>query len=193
MPKLAGTTTRHARGVVLQRGSALIVALVFLLAMTLIGVTAMQGTNQEERMAGNARDRNLAFQASESAIREGEEWLRPRNTLPTSNAFPCSTGQQQQCVLQRVGMPDLVSQEQNASWWTSNAREYGTVSTKDISSVATDPYYVIVERAFLRDELGIGFKEAPTGRDIYDVTARGTGATDDAKVMLQTTYAKRFN
>lgn len=193
MSKFARTITRHACGTVLQRGSALIVALVFLLAMTLIGVTAMQGTNQEERMAGNARDRNLAFQASEAAIREGEEWLRPRNALPASNAFPCSTGQLQTCVLQRVGMPDLVSQMQNASWWTSNAREYGTVGTTQISSAKTDPYYVIVERAFLRDELGIGFKSTPTGRDIYDVTARGTGMTDDAKVMLQTTYAKRFN
>lgn len=37
--------------------------------MTLIGTTAMQGTHQQ-RMAGNMRDRNLAFQAAEAALRE---------------------------------------------------------------------------------------------------------------------------
>lgn len=49
-----------------QRGSALIIALVFLLILTLLGVSAMQGTSQEEKMAGNLRDLNLAFQGAEA-------------------------------------------------------------------------------------------------------------------------------
>lgn len=55
-----------------QSGTVLIIALVFLLLMTLVGVAAMQGTTLQERMAGNHRDRNLAFQAAEAALREGE-------------------------------------------------------------------------------------------------------------------------
>ena len=39
---------RYVRGATWQRGSALIVSLVFLLVMTLIGVAAMQGTTQQE-------------------------------------------------------------------------------------------------------------------------------------------------
>lgn len=198
MSKFARTPTRPTRGAAPQRGSALIVALVFLLAMTLIGVSAMQGTTQEERMAGNMRNRNLAFQAGESALRDGEDWLRPLAITPTSRgSYPCpSTDLQdpQKCVYQKSVLPDLLGKIQDSSWWTTNTRQYGTQATnQEISNVATDPYYAIEEHAFLRDELGIGFKSTPTGRDIYRVTARGTGATDDAKILLQTTYAKRFN
>ena len=184
--------TRCTGSVRLERGSALVVALVFLLAMTLIGVTAMQGTTQEERMAGNMRSRNLAFQAGESALRDGEGWLRPQPTQPVSTGTP-PCGNQQQCVYQKNTLPDLVGLSQNMAWWVTNARQYGSTSVVEIGNVATDPYSVIEEHAFLRDELGVGFKSAPTGRDIYRVTARGTGATDDAIVMLRTTYAKRFN
>lgn len=59
-----------------QRGAVLIVSLIFLLVMTLVGVTAMQGTNMQERMSSNMQDRNVAFQAAEAALRLGEEWLQ---------------------------------------------------------------------------------------------------------------------
>ena len=58
-----------------QAGSALIVSLVILLLLTLIGVTAMSTTSLEERMAGNNRDENIAFQAAETAARDGENWI----------------------------------------------------------------------------------------------------------------------
>lgn len=55
-----------------QHGAVLIVALIMLLILTIIAVSSMQGTSLQETMAGSARDKNLAFQASESALREGE-------------------------------------------------------------------------------------------------------------------------
>ena len=58
-----------------QAGTVLAVALIFLLLLTLIGVTAMQGTTMQERMSGNVRDRNLGFQAAEAALRSAEEYL----------------------------------------------------------------------------------------------------------------------
>ncbi|KEA64591.1 Type IV fimbrial biogenesis protein PilX [Marinobacterium lacunae] len=50
----------------------LIVALIMLLLISIIGVSAMQSTSMEERMAGNLYDRHTAFQAAEAALREGE-------------------------------------------------------------------------------------------------------------------------
>lgn len=55
-----------------QTGAALIVGLVMLLVMTMIGVSAMQTNLLEEKMAGNYRDRDLAFQAAEAALRDAE-------------------------------------------------------------------------------------------------------------------------
>jgi type IV pilus assembly protein PilX len=176
-----------------EQGSALIVALVFLLAMTLIGVAAMQGTTQEEKMANNMRNRNLAFQAGESVLRDGEEWLRPKQIQPVSTGFPCSNTNKKECVYQKNTLPSLPGLSQDKAWWSNNARQYGVAATKEISNVATDPYCVVEEHAFLRDELSVGHKATPTGRDLYRVTARGTGATDEAIVMLRTIYAKRFN
>ena len=59
-----------------QRGVVLIVSLIFLLVLTLIGVTASQSTILQERMAGNVKDRNMALQASEAALRAGETWTQ---------------------------------------------------------------------------------------------------------------------
>ena len=55
-----------------QNGAVLVVGLLILLVLTLIGVNAMQGTLFEQKMAANTRDRNLAFQNAESALRDAE-------------------------------------------------------------------------------------------------------------------------
>ena len=53
-----------------QRGVTLIVAMIFLAILALLGVTVAQTTQLEDRMEGNTRDRDLAFQATEAAL----EW-----------------------------------------------------------------------------------------------------------------------
>jgi Tfp pilus assembly protein PilX len=58
-----------------QSGAALVVGLVLLVVITLVGVGAMQNTTLQEKMAGNLRDSNLAFQASEVALRDCEAVL----------------------------------------------------------------------------------------------------------------------
>ncbi len=54
-----------------ERGAILLVALLFLVILTMLGVTAMTGPTMEERMAGNARDSSIALQAAEAALRDG--------------------------------------------------------------------------------------------------------------------------
>ena len=55
-----------------EHGAVLVVSLLLLLVMTIIGVTAMSTNSLEERIAGNLRDQDLAFQATESAVRACE-------------------------------------------------------------------------------------------------------------------------
>ena len=52
-----------------QTGMALLVGLIMLSVITLIGITAMQNTILEEKMASNLQDRQIALQAAESAAR----------------------------------------------------------------------------------------------------------------------------
>ncbi|MBK1701537.1 pilus assembly PilX family protein [Thiococcus pfennigii] len=68
-------STRQAMPATRQAGAALVIALVFLLLMTILGVSSMQGTALQERMAGNQRDRNQAFQAAEAGLRAGEIYV----------------------------------------------------------------------------------------------------------------------
>lgn len=56
-----------------EHGAVLLVSLVMLLLLTLIGLAGMRMVQLEERMAGNLRDRQTAFQAAEAALRAGEE------------------------------------------------------------------------------------------------------------------------
>lgn len=52
-----------------QEGATLIVALVFLLVLTIAGVTAMRFSTFDERMASNTQFRNQVFQQAQNELR----------------------------------------------------------------------------------------------------------------------------
>lgn len=56
-----------------QSGAVLLIALIMLLLLTIIGMAGMRDTNMQEKMAGNLRDQNLAFQAAEAGLRFAEQ------------------------------------------------------------------------------------------------------------------------
>lgn len=51
-----------------QGGAALFVSLIMLIVLTVIGLSSMQRSNMQERMAANAHVGNMAFNSAESAI-----------------------------------------------------------------------------------------------------------------------------
>ena len=73
--------TPHRR----QDGAALILALIFLLLMTMLSTSSMRTSTMQERMAGNMRDWNLGFQSAEAALRVAEQFLRDEEVLPEFN------------------------------------------------------------------------------------------------------------
>ena len=66
-----------------QTGSALIIGLTIMLLMLILGTAGMKTTIMEERMAGNSRDYNNAFQAAEAGLLDGEQDIS--NTDPVTN------------------------------------------------------------------------------------------------------------
>ena len=64
-----------------QSGVALFISLVMLLILTVLGLSSVQTTSVQERMARNARDTNLAFQAAESALKDAEALIETFNSL----------------------------------------------------------------------------------------------------------------
>lgn len=53
-----------------QQGTVLIVSLILLLLLTILAITASSTASLQERMAANAQESNIAFQAAESGLAE---------------------------------------------------------------------------------------------------------------------------
>lgn len=161
-----------------ERGAALIVSLVLLLVVTVLGVTAMRTSTLQERMAGNLRDNNLAFQAAEAALREGEAFLEQA-------ALPPFTGAN--------GLLLQQADAGQADFWSSYAwggASRAATRLDGIAATAESARYVIEELPPVPVQ-GDSLKFAPLPDiGIYRVTAMGVGGTTDAVVIVQTTYRR---
>jgi type IV pilus assembly protein PilX len=159
-----------------ERGAALIVALMMLLVMTVLGVTAARTTNLQERMAGNLRDTNLAFQSAERALREGETFLRGATLPPFTGANGLLTMQDE------AGQASFWSDN---DWWDDNGR-----TADGMTGVARAPLYVIEELPALPDTGGSERFGALPDVGFYRITAQAQGGSADAVTILQTTYRR---
>jgi type IV pilus assembly protein PilX len=73
-----------------ERGMALLVSLVFLLLLTLIGISSMQNATLQEKMAGSVTLRNQSFQVAEAALRIGESAVQlSAYSLPVCSGTQC--------------------------------------------------------------------------------------------------------
>lgn len=162
-----------------QGGSALIISLVLLVALTLIGITAMNTTLLQEKMSRNALDMNLSFQAAEAAIREGEEFLT-QATLP---AFTGTNGLY-------TGTVDTLQRFQTTGWTWSDTQTRGYAGT--LQGVAQPRYYIeVLEETIPSGEsLVVGFAPNQTVKRFYRITARGTGLTATSETIIQAMYAR---
>lgn len=66
---------------------ALLISLVFLLLLTLIGISSMQNATLQEKMAGSVTLRNQSFQLAEATLRMGESAVQ----LPAYTLAVCGT------------------------------------------------------------------------------------------------------
>ncbi len=56
-----------------QRGITLLVLMILLLILSVLGVAILRSSAMQERMSANMRDRSLAFQGAETALRYAQE------------------------------------------------------------------------------------------------------------------------
>ncbi|UVL83202.1 pilus assembly protein PilX [Pseudomonas sp. B21-028] len=73
-----------------QHGMALLVSLVFLLLLTLIGLSSMQSATLQEKMTSSVMLRNQSFQMAEAALRMGENAVQ----VETYTLAVCTTATQ---------------------------------------------------------------------------------------------------
>ncbi len=166
-----------------QRGAVLVIGLIFLLLMTIIGISAMSGNLMEERMSGNTRDMNLALQAAEAALRDGEADVVANVSPESTFDSLCSNG--------------LCGQRTDSTpWWAASPaptwRLYGSsTGAPNLAGVSQQPRYIIEQPAVLVSEsLAIGNKPQANGW-AYRITAIGFGMRAETRVVLQSVYIVR--
>lgn len=184
-----------------QRGAVLVISLLILVVVTLIALAGSESTIFQEKMAHNLRETNTAFQSAESGLREAELWINTLEEAPTPlSAATCTSA----CDLSH----DVWAENQpaggnlawqNASWWSSNGRRYGVdysggsaTENRSIDDVNQQPRYVIELSNWTSDSLVVGGTHPPPVVNYYTVTTMGTGATDTAMAILESTFVKRF-
>jgi type IV pilus assembly protein PilX len=185
-----------------QQGAILVIALLFLVLLTIIGISSISSVTLEERMAGNLREQTTAFQAAESALRDAEIDLqadiggtgnRDPMTVAANFANLCNTAFTFGVCAQPAAPAGTWQTEiVTASAWnwtdTNKTVAYGTYTgAAPVAGVVRQPRYVI-EYLQEKDD---GTTLPPTR--YFRITARGWGASDTSTVTLQTIYRTALN
>ncbi|MGH8413439.1 MAG: pilus assembly PilX family protein [Gammaproteobacteria bacterium] len=170
-----------------QQGFVLIVALILLLVLTLLGLAAAQSTSLEQKMAGNARDQDMAFQASEAGLSAARGCVL--SATPACVAFNAVTTGGNGSYLFDVTNPTLWTQ---ANFWTTagNTLGYTAITGTSLPSpVAAQPQFIIEELPpVAAPGMNLGQSQFGGGTPSvsrYRVTSLGTGGSSTTTTMLQ--------
>ena len=183
---------QRERGFLKERGTALIFALVMLLLLTLLGITAVTTSSLQEKMAGNMRDQYTAQQGADSILRDGEALVYNQTGKPTPACSPSNavTERVWDSSITSVGNPlcltNLAAALDTAldSWWGSN----GFLAAVTNSYVSQPPRYVVEFTQRVEEPLGQSPKKY---RYYYRTTGWSVGFTDSAKALLQSVFSKK--
>lgn len=174
-------------GIRRQNGAILVVSLLLLLVLTVLALTASQSTRMQERMAGNARDLDLSFQAGEAGLRGAETRIDEEVATKGSAVNACSD--RDSCdteARENTGALDFAAQ--TPAWWVTNARAL----EQTLAEISADPYFITEVRADVPDTLTMGAAAPKSGTMYYVSKSRAQGATSTAVTIVESTYAIRY-
>lgn len=181
-----------------QAGNTLVIGVILLLLITLLVIAAGRGITLQTTMAGNTRDRDVAFQAAESALRDAESTLPVLHNQAGAGLITSATATEiaTRSTAAYWTNPDPVQSATSYGWYNADgsvnnarSRQTGTV----VAGVDQQPRYV-VERLpdgpidTLHPGPGIKYVECAVDQVHYRyrVTTIATGASAGAKKSADT-------
>lgn len=172
-----------------QAGAVLIVALVMVLLMTIVGVSAIKGSNLQELMAGNVRDKQISFQAAEAALRDAEASV---NGVNPPNIGGATVG-----FVEQIAAGSVSSHWRNNFVWFDKTTQFSVLTDMDLKMIHDKPRYVVekLDVTYVPGSDGravdlLGVQNAPEIM-IYRITGRGVGVTDSSITYLQSLYRRQ--
>lgn len=165
-----------------QRGAVLVTGLIFMLLATLLTLAMLRVTLQEDRMAVNSRNQQLALQAAEAVLSDAETAVfRAAPFWPYSAVFrdDCTDGL---CTPATGSTPRW----KTVDWTSSTATRSFATATPALDGVPVQPRY-IVELVGMPPtaDPALGCTSA-----LLRLTARGVGP-GNAVAFVQTMYRLR--
>jgi type IV pilus assembly protein PilX len=176
-----------------QRGMVLITSILLLIVLTIMALSMMRSYGVEERIAGNTREKQRAFNAAVSAQQYAEYWLSSgANTAPAtcSGVVPSTTGQ--------VCTNALTSTTLNTLPWAAGvtytqftANQGGSTVQTTVS--ATSPSvgsYALAPVFYITD---LGAPPAGGTGELYQIDAVGYGGSQGTVAIVESTYVVSTN
>ncbi len=158
----------------------------------MIGVAALNSTLLQEKMAGNTKDSNVAFQAAEAGLRDAEADVVKNVTSATLFTSSCTNGL---CTPPSTWpTPTSVDISKAVDWGNAaKVRVYGSqTGAPALADVAAQPLYVIEKLSSLAvapgGSAGIGLHAAQFRRDRISPDCPRDGARLESHVILQSTF-----
>jgi type IV pilus assembly protein PilX len=202
-------------------GFALIASLLFLVVLTILGLSSMSGVGLQERMAANLKEKERASEAAEVAARGAELYLAdyaptgvleeipdarstvvsgqpPPNVWTLDGPIPATTPPMTSTEkLQQLATNDAIWA--NAITFTAPPFNDNTLIGAGINATtgasekyAARPQSYTEESAFMPYTLNPEDLATGAGRFYYRVTGRGVGGNATAVSVVQSMYTRRF-
>ncbi|WP_266167875.1 pilus assembly PilX family protein [Dyella subtropica] len=186
-----------------ERGVVLVVALIFLVLLTVLAISASGRSLLQERMAGNVRDAQLARMSAESALR-GAEWRLWKYSADAGLHMQCGMGVLADCFVHDPAQPNdqVIAFRTSAGWLAEAGTEYkGSDGSLDFTRAEDATAVLAHNPRYLIEDLGEGrpsgegaqeeYDPAVPRNHIYRITARATGANANTLSVLESTFSAR--
>ena len=162
-----------------QRGVVLISAMLLLLVLTIMGLSMFRSFGEQERIAGNVREKQRALNAAESAQQYAEFWLL-NGAVPATGACAgvISSNTGQVCINAPADFT-VVPWAAGVTYTGFTSTAVNTVSGTNAPTAGS--YYAAP--VFYITDLGI----YGTG-ELYQIDAVGYGGTPNAVAVVESTY-----
>lgn len=163
-----------------QSGITLVIGLILLAMLTVVGTIGFRNTTMSERISGNARDRNIAFQAAESA---GKEAL----TAVVANTAAALTSGYYATPLIQGGETSFWTQGDGA---TAAAAACPTTTPFSWTSCASYASSYAGNKLTAQFVIEIIASPPTASSTTYRITSRSEGGSGNADVVLQTLFTQ---
>ena len=174
-----------------ERGATLIIALLILLAMTILGTSSMSTLTMQERMISNMRDENVSFQAAESGLAACELNLRDNNPQVSQSDY-----QQQGNAAANAGAGFTHWWDDPNVWSTFGLEMAASVDlstdSKGKGGVSQAPVCVREHIGLAPDDLSFESRSKRIGAEMYTVTSKGFGAETTSESVVQSVMFARY-